>query len=539
MLRSAHVYRWDRNNPTITSSTPSSTWTNQPVWFQVQDSGLGASGVWVWEGYNIVGTGSAGCSGAHQDVCPTSAWISVNDLPEGRHNVTAVGLDPVANGSAGQGWTARIDRSAPSVTLAGDLYARQSEVLQDGSYELQVQASDGDTSSSASERSGMKSVAIYLDNDLAYESQQSCAVGSCPMARNWTLNTASLSEGEHLVTVMATDQLGHDHSEFVKVVVRAPDTLIDGGPFPTISDRDTNFSFTSGATGVTFQCRMDQASWQACSSPHYVSGLADGTHTFQVRAVHSATGAVDSTPAERTVRVDPQYVLPESLSYPQAVEGSGIGQAQIDSYQQHSVDDPGYAGPDPRRVPGSGLPIESIGWCTNPLYPERAVQCDHYRGDRNKAFELTDHLFTGNLDGIDGTRANAFLHAYWVALMVNSDPNDRRNAWDFAIIYEDDDQNSSQTEERRAARMDIVNDEGGYEFATRQRAENHNDEYFCEFMRRKSLNARNIGPNVDPYRYYQDARTRLVFRYHNRYQDATQAHTGNPVDNNGKDCSPA
>lgn len=210
LLRSAYVYRWDKNNPTITSSTPSSAWTNQPVWFQVSDSGLGASGVWVWEGWNIVGTGSAGCSGAHQDVCPTSAWVSVDDLPEGRHNLTAVGIDPVVNGSNGQSWTARVDRTGPQLSLGGSLKAYENRPVPSGGYSLQINATDGVSGGSAvNERSGVAEYWVFVDGTQVAHENPGCATNSCSLSRSWIYDTAAFPDAPHVVSTVVKDAAGN------------------------------------------------------------------------------------------------------------------------------------------------------------------------------------------------------------------------------------------------------------------------------------------------------------------------------------------
>jgi hypothetical protein len=64
---------------------------------------------------------------------------------------------------------------------------------------------------------------------------------------------------------------------------------------PTISahpptwtqETDATFEF-SGDPGVSFICRLDSAEWNACSSPTSYSSLAEGTHSFQVRATDLA-----------------------------------------------------------------------------------------------------------------------------------------------------------------------------------------------------------------------------------------------------------
>jgi hypothetical protein len=83
----------------------------------------------------------------------------------------------------------------------------------------------------------------------------------------------------------------------------APDTSIDSGPSGTIGVNTASFRFSSPEPGVTFQCRMDAAAFTACTAPQSYASLADGAHTFQVRAI-DATGNTDSSPASRPFTVD-------------------------------------------------------------------------------------------------------------------------------------------------------------------------------------------------------------------------------------------
>lgn len=85
-----------------------------------------------------------------------------------------------------------------------------------------------------------------------------------------------------------------------------PTTTITGGtPSNPTSSTSASISFTgTDNVGVTgFECRLDGGSWAACTSPHALSSLTDGSHTFEVRAVDAASN-VDSTPASATWTVD-------------------------------------------------------------------------------------------------------------------------------------------------------------------------------------------------------------------------------------------
>jgi hypothetical protein len=84
---------------------------------------------------------------------------------------------------------------------------------------------------------------------------------------------------------------------------RAPATTLGPGPAAMTNARAATFTFGSAAAGATFECRLDAAAWGACTSPASLAGLADGSHTFAVRA-RSRYGVVDGAPPARTWTVD-------------------------------------------------------------------------------------------------------------------------------------------------------------------------------------------------------------------------------------------
>jgi ELWxxDGT repeat protein len=94
----------------------------------------------------------------------------------------------------------------------------------------------------------------------------------------------------------------------------APDTTIDSGPSGTIADATPTFTFSADEPNSTFKCRFDAQPFAACSGPgasHTPSSpLADGPHTFQVRATDAAQN-VDQTPASRNFTVSTGPAAPQ------------------------------------------------------------------------------------------------------------------------------------------------------------------------------------------------------------------------------------
>ena len=100
-----------------------------------------------------------------------------------------------------------------------------------------------------------------------------------------------------------------------------PQTTIDSGPTGTTNDPTPTFAFSSSEAGSSFQCRVDAGAFAACSSPHTTAQLADGSHTFQVRATDPA-GNTDPTVDSRSFTVATAEV---SISGSSLVVSAAIG----------------------------------------------------------------------------------------------------------------------------------------------------------------------------------------------------------------------
>ena len=83
-----------------------------------------------------------------------------------------------------------------------------------------------------------------------------------------------------------------------------PVTSIDSGPSGPTNNNSPSIAFSSTEPGVTFQCSLDGAAFgSTCTSPQSYTGLADGAHTFKVRAT-DATGNVEAAPPSLAFTVD-------------------------------------------------------------------------------------------------------------------------------------------------------------------------------------------------------------------------------------------
>jgi hypothetical protein len=120
------------------------------------------------------------------------------------------------------------------------------------------------------------------------------------------ISYSGLANGSHTFLVRATDAAGNvdatPDSRTWTVSAIVPDTTITSGASGSVNSSSASFSFTSTQAGSTFECSLDGAAFASCASPKAYSALANGSHTFQVRAIY--TGNTDPTPASQDWIVD-------------------------------------------------------------------------------------------------------------------------------------------------------------------------------------------------------------------------------------------
>ena len=154
------------------------------------------------------------------------------------------------------------------------------------------------------------------------------AFGPCSGPGNAHTPAVALTQGLHTFRVRATDAVGHvDASPAVRnftVDTIAPDTAITSGPLQNSRTTDTTptFGFSSTEANSTFECKLDGAAFGPCSGPgakHTPPALAEGQHTFRVRAIDPA-GNVDGTAVIRSFVVD--LTKPETTITSGPAEGS-------------------------------------------------------------------------------------------------------------------------------------------------------------------------------------------------------------------------
>ena len=121
---------------------------------------------------------------------------------------------------------------------------------------------------------------------------------------------ATLGAGAHLFTVAAVDQVGNvdpapPTASFTITATTSSGgaaALITNGPSNPSSATTASFWFSATPAGATFTCALDGAAPTACTSPRQYTGLAQGTHAFQV--VASVGGVAQANPPTYSWTID-------------------------------------------------------------------------------------------------------------------------------------------------------------------------------------------------------------------------------------------
>jgi hypothetical protein len=171
--------------------------------------------------------------------------------------------------------------------------------------------------------------------DSTFEcSLEGAAFEPCSSPKQYT----DLTLGEHVFLVRATDLAGNTDPEAASYVWKveeppnttAPETTIDSGPDATTTSTDATFAFSSDEPDSTFECSLDDAPFEVCTSPQEYTDLALGRHTFSVRATDVA-GNVDPEAASYvwTVEAPADTTAPDTTITDNPADPSDSGSASF------------------------------------------------------------------------------------------------------------------------------------------------------------------------------------------------------------------
>jgi uncharacterized delta-60 repeat protein len=151
----------------------------------------------------------------------------------------------------------------------------------------------------------------------------------------------------------------------------APQTMLTAAPPATTDDATATFSFSATGGPVTFECRVDDADFSPCTSPHATAALANGAHAFDVRAI-DLSGNVDRTPARATFTVTDPVLEPAPSPAPGDGDAgggdAGGGDAGAGAPPPPSRGGPGWNAP----AGGSATAAQIKARLAHQLVPRRA-----------------------------------------------------------------------------------------------------------------------------------------------------------------------
>ncbi|MBY0279809.1 hypothetical protein K2Z84_31120 [Candidatus Binatia bacterium] len=115
--------------------------------------------------------------------------------------------------------------------------------------------------------------------------------------------------GTHTAYAIANDEAGNQSAIVSRtfLIAEAPDTIITEGPSGLVSSLPVKWSYRTTIPGSTFECQLDSEPFRSCDATRSYLDLANGPHTFRVRAV-GPSGVVDPTPATRIITIGPRQL---------------------------------------------------------------------------------------------------------------------------------------------------------------------------------------------------------------------------------------
>ncbi len=135
------------------------------------------------------------------------------------------------------------------------------------------------------------SASLFLDFSASETAEFSCELdegGSIPCMSPFIVN--GLLDGVHRLVVVATDRAGNPSLPMEYTwQVASPAVVSLSVVSPQVARTNqtgAEFAFTS-AQSSQFECALDSNAFGACSSPVVYSGLGNGNHLFQVRAINA------------------------------------------------------------------------------------------------------------------------------------------------------------------------------------------------------------------------------------------------------------
>ncbi|HET7854951.1 MAG TPA: Ig-like domain-containing protein, partial [Gaiellaceae bacterium] len=259
--------------------------------------------------FTFTASDSTQCKLDTGEFVPCSSPAAYDNLPDGPHSFTVRAIDAAQNSAeATRTWT--VDGTPPTVQITGD---KPGDPTNSTSATFTFSSSEAST------------FACKLDTG---------SFAACISPKSYT----SLGDGQHVVTIRATDLAGNSSQDAYTWTVdsQAPTVAIVDQPPNATQSRTATFAFTADAAT---QCKLDGAAFVACTSPTTYSGLADGTHAFTVQATDNAGNTGQDAYAWTVDNAAPSVIIVQKPTDPSDVKSpafaftfnEGTAQCKLDA----------------------------------------------------------------------------------------------------------------------------------------------------------------------------------------------------------------
>ena len=255
------------------------------------------------------------------------------------------------------------------------------------------------------------------------------AFSSCTSPKSYA---GPIAAGPHTFEVKARDLAGNESTVVSygwTIDLTNPVVTIDPVTEPPDPTRQTSasFVFTSSKSGSTFACQLDGGGFSMCASPKSYSGLADGKHSFAVKATDPIgnTGlatvwewTVDTVPPAQpsigTAPGNPTNVRTASfsfsggepsLSYACSIDGSGLAACASPVSYSEVADGAHVFAVQATDAAGNTGSAASRSWVVDTIPPKTTItgKPDAVSGSRSATFRFasseTLSSFACSLDG--------------------------------------------------------------------------------------------------------------------------------------------
>jgi hypothetical protein len=255
--------------------------------------------------------------GAAATSCTTSA--SYSGLSDAMHTFTVRAVDAAANATS-RSYTWSVDTTPPALTLT----SKPPLVTTMTSAQLTFTTGDAVT------------VTCQLD-------------GAAPASCSTSVSYSGLGDGSHTFTLRGTDAAGNTGSQTYTWSVDSTPQALTLNTYPSDPSTSATAAFTFTITGASSgTCQLDSQAATSCTTSVSYSNVADGMHTFTLRASDGAGNSatktypwtVDSTGPALTLNAPPAVTNHTDLSIAFTVGDSTSWTCQLDGGNQQACSTP-------------------------------------------------------------------------------------------------------------------------------------------------------------------------------------------------------